>query len=83
MEGGIAFLLLLIIAGVAAAVFVSMSGGMEALRHRRGNDLGPAAGDEDRPVHRVAEPTEEHAAGFGVGGEHDTPQAPRVPDEQR
>lgn len=80
MEGGIAILLLLIIGiGVAVAV-ISASGGTQALRHRRGGDLGPDGGaDGPRPTHRVAEPTDEHAVGYGVGGEYgDTPRPARV-----
>ncbi len=80
MEGGIAILLLLIIAAVVGGIALTMSGGMEALRHRRGGDLNPRAEDDgSRPRHTVAEPTDEHAAGFGVGGEHHEPKPARVP----
>jgi hypothetical protein len=79
MSGGIAILLLLIIAVVGAALFIAYSGGIQGLRHRPGGDLNPRPG-ESRPTHRVAEPTDEHVVGFGVSGEHgDTPRPARVP----
>jgi hypothetical protein len=84
MEGGIAILLLLILAVVIGAVFVNLAGGMQALRHRRGGDLGPREGDAQRPEHRVAEPDDEHAVGFGVGGEYGRrPRPARVRRDDR
>lgn len=82
MAGGITILLILIIVigGVIAAV--SMGGGIQGLRHRPGGDLNPDGDDDRRREHRVAEPTDEHAVGYGVGGEHgDHPRPARVPHD--
>lgn len=64
-------LLLIIIAAVGGVGFLFFGGGMQALRHRRGGDLdgGDGGGSGRRPVHRLAEPTDEHAMGYGVGGD--------------
>lgn len=74
MEGGIAILLLVVVA--LAAVWAFGAGGI-------GGALGAAKrkgeGDEPRPLHRVAEPEDDHSAGYGVGGEHgSTPRPARV-----
>jgi hypothetical protein len=78
MEGGI-FVLLIIAVGAVIAFFV-LSGGGQALRHRKGGDLGPPDDGDRRPLHRVAEPDDEHAAGFGVSGEHGEPRPARIRD---
>jgi hypothetical protein len=80
MEGGIAILLILIVGVIGGGLFMMFGGGMEALRHRRGGDLAHSeGGDDDRPRHRLAEPTDEQAVGYGVGGEHAAdPQPARV-----
>lgn len=81
MSGGIAIILLLILVVVGVIAYVSLHGSAQALRHRPGGDLGPQADTERRPVTKIAEPTDEHAAGYGVGGEHEQPRPARVPRE--
>jgi hypothetical protein len=80
MEGGIAILLLLVIVVGGGIAVASAMGGAQALRHRPKGDLGSDGGvDGPRPTHTVAEPTDEHAAGYGVGGEYgDEPRPARV-----
>jgi hypothetical protein len=74
MEGGIGILLLVILFAICAFAFNAVGGlaALREMRERRGRDRGP------RPQHVVAEPTDEHAAGYGVQGEYDEPQPPRV-----
>lgn len=79
MSAGIVILLLLIIAVVGGGAMMVFGGGTQALRHRRGGDLGPAAQRGEHPRHRLAEPTDEHAVDFGVSGENGRdPQPARV-----
>ena len=74
MEGGIAILLLLIIGGVVVSMM--LTGGLGATLAKI---AGPKHNDDPRPRHRVAEPEDENAVGYGVSGEHgDEPQPPRV-----
>lgn len=77
MSGGIALLLLVLIA-VAVGVWFFVLGGASAVRAFR--DARAPSGRRERPTHRVAEPVDENAAGYGVSGEHaDDPRPPRVP----
>lgn len=71
---------MVIIVVVAATAFFVLGSGGQALRHRKGGDLGPPDDGDHRPLHRVAEPDDEHAAGFGVSGEHGEPRPARVRD---
>lgn len=71
MEGGIAVLLIVLIAGVAAAWMLTGGLGAALAKFAR-----PKENDGPRPLHTVAEPRDEHAAGYGVRGEYGSDPRP-------